>query len=592
MMCTVGHAWGWKQVLRVTVVISLSALVLFHRAILISSAFSNLGSMLFVRGALAFKPPLYQVPSEIATRTWELSTEAFKSSLNWNADDVLVNLNLGRIHLYQGSYSVAETLLYKAATLSPRNVFAGWALGEAYLAVGEWSRAWDEFDRVGYHPDIYFYPQRRLEARRRMGLWYARGGHFLLQQDRPSAAYEAFRRALNWDERSSLAYEGLVAYYRHQSQWELAANRYRLMAIFGGKSRGALLEGLITLYRKAIDEEPSNIRWHYLLGKHLIEVGQWREGLQEFDSVTRLWKNAPMTDTPLCLMVSDAYYQIGRQAEQDRDLNMTLEAYAQALSLGGTTIAPYLGILRACEVLSAVDGCEDATAMAGELSPEYPTDLVVDDQWTLLGYDLDEVALEKGLNTEMVFYWQPLESKIASGDDLMHVGDYWIQIVETHNLLPNSGLEWDEPGMGRPPYGFQEGIYPPKPENYGITVAQRDNTLTQMMIVENKEANEASGLRSVPIKLIQGRYYLYAGWLMPGETGFGKAGRSWFGTSVPEADRGYHWVPLTAEATAWVHFAEVFTAAYGELRLALINRRWSDHVYFDDLLLVELPIPR
>ena len=67
--------------------------------------------------------------------------------------------------------------------------------------------------------------------------------------------------------------------------------------------------------------------------------------------------------------------------------------------------------------------------------------------WALVGYDLDESALESGEIVDAALYWQPLRTDVVPGADWVQAGTLWRQDVRLANLVPDTGFEWNAEGV-------------------------------------------------------------------------------------------------------------------------------------------------
>lgn len=66
----------------------------------------------------------------------------------------------------------------------------------------------------------------------------------------------------------------------------------------------------------------------------------------------------------------------------------------------------------------------------------------VSNYWALVGYDLDEGALETGEPVSVSLFWQPRQANIEPKVGWQPVGSLWREDLRLVNLIPDSGFEW------------------------------------------------------------------------------------------------------------------------------------------------------
>lgn len=71
----------------------------------------------------------------------------------------------------------------------------------------------------------------------------------------------------------------------------------------------------------------------------------------------------------------------------------------------------------------------------------------VSESWALVGYDLDEAALETGEQVNIALFWQPLQPDAVPDKDWTQVGALWRQEARLINLVPDAGFEWAGEGV-------------------------------------------------------------------------------------------------------------------------------------------------
>ena len=222
--------------------------------------------------------------------------------------------------------------------------------------------------------------------------------------------------------------------------------------------------------------------------------------------------------------------------------------------------------------------------------PEYKVGQKVNDDWVLVGYDLDEEALEMWSETTIWLYWLPSKPVEMKKPGWYRAGERWVEVKGVRNLVPNGGFEWDPKVGPAYPYGWPSQIYKAPLECHELVVDERDGEKTKCARLRNSQTHQSTSLASIEISIEPNVIYLQAGWIKS-EGGNGYLGRRWLGKIKEKPP--YNYVVGGVRAESWTHYAGIAKPLEGatSCRLWLLNYKSTGKVYFDDILFVELKAP-
>jgi hypothetical protein len=223
--------------------------------------------------------------------------------------------------------------------------------------------------------------------------------------------------------------------------------------------------------------------------------------------------------------------------------------------------------------------------------PEYKVGQKVNEDWVLVGYDLDEKSLERWSEITIWLYWLPSKPVEIKKPGWYRAGERWVEVREVRNLVPNGGFEWDPKVGAAYPYGWPSGIYGAPLEFHELVIDERNGEKTKSARLSNSETHNRTSFASVKIPVNPNAIYLQAGWIKS-EGGNGFLGRRWIGKIKEE--QPYNFVVGGVNAESWTHYAGIAKPLEGasSCRLWLLNFESTGKVYFDDILFIEVQVPQ
>jgi len=338
-------------------------------------------------------------------------------------------------------------------------------------------------------------------------------------------------------------------------------------------------------YTIAVSRDPSSSEYHYLLARYLDRVDEPDRASEEFQWVVRSASSPGLSDS----WVGEAYYRLGLYAEDEGEIETAVENYEKALGLNERLVDAIARLewwYRRNDEMTKAEELKDRLA---SLEPEYGVGEKVSDDWVLLGYDLDEEALEAGPSMDVALYWLPSEQTEIEQPGWYRAGERWIQVTAVKNLAPNGGFEHDEIRGKRLPTGWPIDIYRSPIDTHELMIDQRDGEETTVARLSSSEEHPNTGFSTRDISVKPDGLYLQAGWMRSEEGGRGYLGRRW-SVSVKSP---YDYVATGVGASSWTHFAGIAAPMEGAkgCRVWLLNVKSQGKVYFDDILFFDLEIP-
>jgi tetratricopeptide (TPR) repeat protein len=338
-------------------------------------------------------------------------------------------------------------------------------------------------------------------------------------------------------------------------------------------------------YTIAVSRDPSSGEYHYLLARHLDRVGEPDKASEEFQWVARNASSLGLSDS----WVAEAYYRLGLHSEDEGEIEMAIKNYEKALGLNGRLVDAIARLERWYRQSDEMTKAEELKDGLASLEPEYRVGEKVSEDWVLLGYDLDEEALEAGTSIEMALYWLPSAQVRIDGPDWYRAGERWIQVTTATNLAPNGGFEYDEIRGKRLPTGWPFCVYGAPVENHELVIEQRNGKETTAARLRNSDEHLKTSFCTADVPVEPRAVYLQAGWIRSENGGRGYLSCAW---SVGRK-RAYTYVATGVGDDSWTHYAGIARPLQGagSCRLCLINRKSPGEVSFDDILFVELDLP-
>ena len=339
-------------------------------------------------------------------------------------------------------------------------------------------------------------------------------------------------------------------------------------------------------YTIAVSRDPSSGEYHYLLARNLDRVGEPDKASDEFQWVARNASSLGLSDS----WVGEAYYRLGLYAEDEGEIETAVENYEKALGLNERLVDAIARLEWWYRRNGEMTKAEELKDRLASLEPEYSVGEKVSDDWVLLGYDLDEEALEAGTSIEIALYWLPSAEVRIDGPDWYRAGERWIHVTNIRNLVPNGGFEQDEIRGKKLPAGWQIGPYRSPIDTHELMIDQRDGKETTVARLSNSEEHPNTSFSARDISVKPDGLYLQAGWMRSEEGGRGYLGHRWY---VGGKKDSHDYVAEGMEVDSWSHFAGMAIPPDGGsgCRVWLLNRKSQGQVYFDDILFFELEIP-
>lgn len=357
------------------------------------------------------------------------------------------------------NYSLVRAIqcLEQAVRWDPKNAKAYWALVQAYFLMGKRSAAAEALAQMEeprsegiliHEGKIGLGLMEKLKYGKRLETWYILVSRAML--------------------------------HVKEREWEKAVADYRKGLALGVSRIGDDLylefhQALATLYQKRVAKDPSNPKWHYLLGKYLWKSGEQDEAQKHLEFVVEHRSSHLIKHDE----VGQAYYYLGLWFESKGQVAKAIDRYEQALAMNERIMPAYDRLRWLYQANGRLSDAETLQQRLAELQPEYKLGQEVGGGWVLLGYDLDEEPLEAGAKIEMALYWQPPRSIEITKPSWYRAGERWIEVKEVKNLAPNGGFEWDA-GLGKAyPYGWPSGISNAPLECHELVIDERDGEKTK-----------------------------------------------------------------------------------------------------------------
>ncbi len=287
--------------------------------------------------------------------------------------------------------------------------------------------------------------------------------------------------------------------------------------------------------------------------------------------------------------------QRGRLSEARYSFRRSLVQGTGLLSL---SLDPWLRQVRESDVDSQLAGTvlqADAPRFLVGRMVNYewrPSPEPVSKDWMLVGYDLDERALELGEMVGMSIFWQPRNPGAQPEAGWLRVGDFWREDLRLVNLIPDAGFEWEAEG--------QPGWYGPSDATRIIRV-ERNGYMTYAKAIM---ANPTGGgtIVSTPIMPL-GRdcAYLIGGWVRS-EGGGPTLSVVWAGLEDKPDDRAFLNLMEGIRDLPWTHVSVLVTSPKSGARgVSVYASNWAGIrpeamrlpalVVVDNIFLIPLSVP-
>jgi len=332
----------------------------------------------------------------------------------------------------------------------------------------------------------------------------------------------------------------------------------------------------------------------------------WQEEHGHSARAQKLWEHVTSSSVQAQRRAEQAYQQ-GQIWENKGKLGLALEFYQQAFTTDSKLIEAGYQIYRLSTQVEQLKLAQRQEEMLSALEPEYHVTTTLADGTKLLGYDLDEIYLERGVDLiPITFYW---ELSTSLGDvsqwetkdwTYVRVQNRLYQIGQVANLVPNGGFEQDLSTIAVVPHGYRDIAAEHKYQDdrhrflrsrHQLMIDKRDGGHSQVAVVVNPSVG-LNGIMSVQeIMMEPGALYVFGGWMRVGDGGSGDLGGVWRKDSG-EAVR-YWYVARERSAQPWQWILSTVTAPVdGSLSFRpLALNRGEGEVYFDDLVCFQITPP-
>ena len=387
-----------------------------------------------------------------------------------------------------------------------------------------------------------------------------------------------------------------------------------LLALVVVRSAGSIYHSLylnmahIALARWAFAPEQAEPEQHLTAAVQWGEKAgpAWMDQHGHSERALALWTHV-ISETSLARRRAERVYRQGQALEREGQLEAALAAYRQAYAGDGLWVeAGYRTYYLAMQTDQPALAQRHAQALRVQ-SPEYPVNTTLDNGARLLGYDLDEMRLERDIDPiPITLYWElptPLEDVSqwqADGWTYVGVQDRLYQVGVMDNLLPNGGFERDLSTMAIIPSGYQHvqaSLVRDRPDylaylqdRHKLMPDRRDRDINQVAVVMNvvKGLNGLTTPHKVAVE--PGALYIVGGWMRVTGGGSGFLGGVWGDDS--NADLLYWYATQKQPAQSWQHFASASIAPKeATVFTPLALNTGENKVYFDDLVFFQVPFP-
>lgn len=294
----------------------------------------------------------------------------------------------------------------------------------------------------------------------------------------------------------------------------------------------------------------------------------------------------------------------GQQFETQGQLEAAISVYQEAVTCVELRVQSLYALYRLSRGLDLITAEEHLNHLA-ILSPMISTPGTFDEQYQLLGFDLDlwNVAWN-GSYIPITVYWQvstPVDAVRqweVSNWQYIQVWDRLYQIGRTANLLPNGGFEQDLSSIAALPLGYQHirdshlrersEIVDFLHQYHGLTHDWRGADVSQVVAVTGRH-EQTTGFSTASIPVETGALYLLSGEMRTTDLSEGYLGGVW---ASGKTELRYWKVANWASTSFWRQYAAVMAAPEpaAEFRFMALQRG-AGAALFDNVLFCKLALP-
>lgn len=392
--------------------------------------------------------------------------------------------------------------------------------------------------------------------------------------------------------------------FMQRQQWETAIDSFRQAATLDPYSLQPVddrdwYRALAGAEMEQAAARPNDPRPRYLTGKYLVLAGDysaaipWLQAARSDSSAAQL---SPTERGWLDVYLARALRASSRPADALAVLTETIGqvpdfrlAHLELFSLAQEMADP-----AAAQQAEAALQALGPTYRLGQHTAGFAADAPgrLDNGWTLIGYEVDEQALEQVSAVALTLWWQgPANAAPPAG--FHRVGPYWLQWQTVHNLFVNAGFEWgmDDRGV---PVGHAREYYGTPRGSLEVITAELNGSTTHVLAGHTTADHDRVALVSFPLAVDSTGHYLMAAWLQDSDR-LSRVGRLCverrFGPEI-----GYYVSPdRTRPSQAWVHVANLAPASPDRSPIScsafLLNSNSQDTALWDQVLFARVEVP-
>jgi len=354
------------------------------------------------------------------------------------------------------------------------------------------------------------------------------------------------------------------------------------------------------------ERDPRNPDWLYFLGDLYSRRGETDRARRLFEETLRADPEYALACLRLGMLAEDSYREDGERREAL--LRESITWYQRFSELSPEN--PAGGLRKLAKVTEPAVSArhiprtdsrryrEEWARAGANRGPAVRVTQRLDNEWTFLGYSINEEWLLMGQPAPLWVYWQNSGDSVPGdeGEGWYALGNgRWVQGIESpKNLVMNGSFELGLTADS--PTGFPDDIYryDSSVEGPGIrrlAAGNRRGSETTVAALSNTPARRRSSFVSSSMKVKPGALYLQAGWILgSGANAF--LGRQWADTSFQKSEYGY--VSAGVSPADWTHYGGVVLSPPWAAcaRLWLLNFESAGNACFDNVIFLEIGRPR
>jgi len=297
-------------------------------------------------------------------------------------------------------------------------------------------------------------------------------------------------------------------------------------------------------------------------------------------------------------------FETGQQLEAQGQIEAAIIAYQDAVKQTELRVPALYAIYRLMHTSDMV-AAEEYLYHLTALDPAVQVHWIANDQYQLLGFDLDEWSVAwHDAHIPIVLYWQSSaivdtpQQWTAGNWTYIQVGERLYQIGTVRNLLPNGGFEQDLSTLAALPMGYKNTrdsrlresseIAVFLRQHHSLLVDQRNNYLSQVTAM-NSPPEQANGFSAPRVPVEANTLYLLSGWMRTVGECEGYLAGIW---EKDKIEFLYWEIADWSSTLDWQQYAEVSMSPPEVDRFRFVAvQRGASRTLFDDLLFCRLDPP-